>query len=506
MKIGLTYVKGAVPGFENFGHLPTDLVKPNGLVDGVKANKELDALIIPGGTILESNSITSELATEIKFMAKDGKPIIGICAGYQVLGTKTDIGRKSPCPIIKEGLGLLDAEFSPLISSDRVEAILATESFLTKNIKETITGFHCHTYGYVKGDSTPILYSPIKRMNYGDNNDKLLSGSMNDDGNVIGTMIHNFLDENPEVIANFFKFICADETEIDSIYSRNTSLIKEINKEIGVDSGIKIDQINPGDDCFFSRFKKKAGEMPKALMIGSTGSDSGKTFLTTGIAGVLRKKGLNVAILKVGPDTRDTVPGLYLTNGIMEDFTSIKIGHLGWMEIPEVLANLKESNYDIVLIEGVMSVFTGILNEKVPYSGAEIAASSNIPMLLVSGVNKGGIESAAIDLANHAEILKKMGIDIKGILLNKVYDMSIFDRVTSYISSKTGVEDVIAMPKIKLEARGATPEVEIHYDEFSVAALKAIDKNLDIVKIANMAECPEFNRYLSLNEIQNYFR
>ena len=47
-KIGLAYINGAVPGFEDFGNLPTDIVKENGLVNGVKASEELDALIIPG--------------------------------------------------------------------------------------------------------------------------------------------------------------------------------------------------------------------------------------------------------------------------------------------------------------------------------------------------------------------------------------------------------------------------------------------------------------------------
>ena len=47
--------------------------------------------------------------------------------------------------------------------------------------------------------------------------------------------------------------------------------------------------------------------------------------------------------------------------------------------------------------------------------------------------------------------------------------------------------------------------MEIRYDKFSIAALKAIDENLDIVEIANMAETPKFNRYLNLDEIQNYF-
>ena len=58
VKIGITYVKGAVPGFEDFGNLPTDIVKSNGLVNGVKANDELDALIIPGGTLIESGDIS----------------------------------------------------------------------------------------------------------------------------------------------------------------------------------------------------------------------------------------------------------------------------------------------------------------------------------------------------------------------------------------------------------------------------------------------------------------
>ena len=40
-KIGLAYIKGSVPGFEEFGKLPTDIVKENGLVNGNKASDEL---------------------------------------------------------------------------------------------------------------------------------------------------------------------------------------------------------------------------------------------------------------------------------------------------------------------------------------------------------------------------------------------------------------------------------------------------------------------------------
>ena len=116
MRIGLVYVKGAVPAFENFGNLPTDLVDKNGMVGGVKAHDVLDGLIIPGGSIVESESLTPEISREIKLMAADGKFILGICSGFQVLSNKIDIGRKSPCPIEKKGLGLLDVSFSPMKS------------------------------------------------------------------------------------------------------------------------------------------------------------------------------------------------------------------------------------------------------------------------------------------------------------------------------------------------------------------------------------------------------
>ena len=56
-KIGFLYVKGTLPAFEDFGHLPTHLVKNNGMVNGFKAHNELDGLIIPGGSIIESQSV-----------------------------------------------------------------------------------------------------------------------------------------------------------------------------------------------------------------------------------------------------------------------------------------------------------------------------------------------------------------------------------------------------------------------------------------------------------------
>lgn len=490
-RIGLAYVKGSVPGFEHFGNLPTDIVKENGLVNGNKASDELDALIIPGGTLIESNDINMDLNSEIKKMARDGRPIIGICAGFQLLSNQIDIGRKSEVPIIKEGLGLIDVEFSPLITSDKVKAKVIDNSFLTKNQKDDITGFHTHTYGKVSGDAKKLFYSQVQRMNYKDTNEEnkynILSGACSDDGNVIGTMIHNILDENPIIKQNLLNQI--DVKDIDEIYNRNNEVKQYIKSEVGVNTNIKIPEI-------------EGNKKPKFLMIGSNGSDSGKTFILTGLAGALTKRGYKVGLLKVGPDVRDIIPGLYLTKGLMEEYASVKIGHLGWSDIESTIYKLNSSDYDIILIEGVMSVFTGLLNEKTPFSAAEIAASSDIPMLLISGVNKGGIESAAIDLVAHANVLEKFNIDVKGILLNKVYNDNIFNSIIPYIKNNTAVDKVLKVDKLKLKTRGFTPEIEIRYDLFTESALDLVEKSLNIDDIIDMTEEVEFNHILGFNEIK----
>lgn len=492
-RIGLAYVNGSLPGFEDYGNLPTDIVKENGLVNGNKASEELDALIIPGGTLIESNDINIDLNKEIKKMARDGKPIIGICAGFQLLSNQIDIGRKSPVPIVKEGLGLIDVNFSPLITSDRVKAKVYDNSFLVKNQSEDVTGFHTHTYGKIEGDAKPLFYSQVQRMNYGDTNKKgeynIFSGACSDDGNVIGTMIHGILDENPLIVENLLDQIDADDT--DDIYSRNSNVKKLIASEIGINTNIKIPE---GE-----KLKK-----PKYLMIGSNGSDSGKTFIITGLAGALRKRGYKIGLLKVGPDVRDIIPGLYLTKGKMEDFSSVKIGHLGWKDIESTINILNKSDYDIILIEGVMSVLTGLLNEKVPFSAAEIAMSAKIPMILATGVNKGGIESAAVDIAAHTNMLKRLGVTVEAVLLNKVYNDGIFDNVVPYIKNNTDVKNILKLPKLKTaDTRGFIPEVEIRYDLFTRYSLELIEENIDIDSIINMAREVEFDKIYSFEEIKN---
>lgn len=494
-KIGLLYVKGSLPAFENFGKLPTHTVKENGLVNGQKAHKALDGLIIPGGSIIESESVQNTLKSEIRKMETEGKFIFGMCSGFQLLANKTDIGRRSPCPIEREGLGILDVTFRPMIGTDRVEAEILDSSFLTSGMTgETVTGFHCHTYGLIEGNAPQLFLSTVKRTDYHDNPREILSGVRNDDGNVVGTMVHGCLDENHSLVENILNFMDASEADVLNIKNKNKELISKIKAEIGIDTNIYIKSANTTE---------RTQKTPKTLMIAGTGSDSGKTFLTTGMVGVLRKMRYRVAVLKVGPDIRDIVPSLYLNKENMEKFSSIRIGGLGWMDLEEVIADL--GNYDIVLIEGVMSAFTGILNEKIPFSTAEIAKAADIPVIMVTSCSKGGIETAAVDIVGHIEVLDKLGVKTCGVILNRVYDKSISKIASSFIKGRTNVDVIGEIPKIKITERGNTPEVEIRLEEFCLNAMKTVEEHLDILEIFKMAKIPQFKGYMSYEDIKDKF-
>ena len=165
------------------------------LVDGKPASEVLDMLIIPGGSLVESQSVNNKVTREILKMAEAGKFVLGVCSGFQVLAKETDVGRLSTIPITREGLGLLDAEFKPLVCTDRVKATIVDKSFITQEVGKEVSGFHCHTYGKIvlHKDAKPILFHTCKRVNYQKDPQDLISGVANKEGNVVGIFIHGLL-------------------------------------------------------------------------------------------------------------------------------------------------------------------------------------------------------------------------------------------------------------------------------------------------------------------------
>lgn len=475
VEIGLVYVKGSLPRFEDFGHLPTCTIQENGQAHGMPASEVLDFIIIPGGSMIESKSITPELKEEINTISKTGF-VLGICSGFQIIANQTNTGRKSPVPLITKGLGLLDAEFEPLICTDRVLTDVVGESFLTDGIvgKNNISGFHCHTYGNIAigKKAKPILISHAKRINYIANEAEIISGISNNKGNVVGIMPHAILDENVGIVNNILKNLDVSNSEYLEIKKKNKKLIKTMESELGICSGYPTAPPNPN-------------KSPKILVLTATKTGAGKTFITAGIAGALAKQGSKVCVMKVGSDLRDVVPALYLIKETVKKYTTIQIGDRGWMPVQDAIKNATADNYDYILIEGTMGAFSGLLDPSVEYpmSTIKTAKAINAPVLLITDSKPHGLESAVIDLKIHIEILQDLGVNIMGVLLNK------YPSIPS-IEVKKAVSDFLEpvkvfgiVPKVAEKSRGILPEIEIQYETFTNYALESVEEYVQMDEI-----------------------
>ena len=481
-RVGLAYLPGALPCFEDFGHLPTDIVRENGLVQGKSASEILDLMIIPGGSLVESQSVGHALVREILKMADAGKFVLGICSGLQILSKATDIGRLSSEPILRRGLGLLDAEFKPLICTDRVSATVVGKSFMTSEIGTEVTGFHCHTYGRltVHDQARPILVSHIQRANYRNDPQDLVSGVTNQDGNVVGVLMHALLDRNPSVIQSITKSLDISPAELERLREANATLTAEIKREVGISTEVKSSEAKP------------KAERARILMITATGSGAGKTFIVTGIAGALKKTGVNVSVVKVGGDIRDLVPALYLVKEPIRDYSSIRIGESGWTPFRQALEEASR-HHDFVIIEGAMNAFTGLFNQKArpPTSTAEVARALDVPTILVVASDKEGIEGAVINAISYGNLMKNLGIRVKGVILNKAKISYLSDEMKSFIKhafASAGIELLGMVPRIELEGRGMIPEVEIRYEEFGAKAIETIEKSVDLKTLVSQGE------------------
>ena len=464
--------------------MPTDLVYSDALVDGKPASVILDMIIIPGGSLVESQSINKKVAREIIKMADSGKFVLGICSGFQILAKETDVGRLSRVPITKEGLGLLDAKFKPLICTDRVKATITNKSFITSEVGKEVSGFHCHTYGKIvlNKDAKTILVSHAQRVNYRKDPQDLISGVANKEGNVVGVFIHGLLDQNPTIIESITKSLGINAIELEAIRSRNAELLERIKCEIGISTNIH--QQNPVNQ-----------KTPRLLLVTATGSGSGKTFLVAGIAGALKKRGFKVGVIKVGGDIRDVVPALYLIKEPIKGYSSIKIGESGWKPLAEAVGEASQ-NHDFLLVEGAMSAFTGVLMDKAvrPTSTAEVAAALGASTIVVVGCDQEGIEGGLINTLNYVNILRSLGVKITGVILNKARLSYLTDEIKLTIKralENAGVELLGIVPRIDMEGRGMIPEIEIKYEEFGAQAIDAAEQYLNLDALTRIADAPK---------------
>ncbi|MGL5749187.1 MAG: cobyric acid synthase [Paraclostridium sp.] len=157
-----------------------------------------DMIIIPGSKNTMEDLIyirESGLEKQIKELKEEGKLIVGICGGYQILG-KNLYDPNGVEGSIKEinGLGLLDIEttFEEEKVTTQVEAIIEGNlgGYLENLKSKTVKGYEIHM-GVSKGINKP-LNTITKKL---DTEVSYKEGCVNEEGNVIGTYLHGIFDD-----------------------------------------------------------------------------------------------------------------------------------------------------------------------------------------------------------------------------------------------------------------------------------------------------------------------
>jgi cobyrinic acid a,c-diamide synthase len=149
------------------------------------------------------------------------------------------------------------------------------------------------------------------------------------------------------------------------------------------------------------------------LLIGGVSSGSGKTTVTIGLCRALRRRGLQVAIFKCGPDYLDPTYHRLASGRTAHNLDSWLMGRDALLDT----FTRNASTADVALIEGVMGLYDGASPTELTGSSAEIAQILEAPIALVCDAS--GMARSVAALA-HGFATFEPGVDVRALICNHV--------------------------------------------------------------------------------------
>lgn len=160
--------------------------------------ENIDLLIIPGSKNTIEDMVylnNSGMTKKILEHHRSNKPIIGICGGYQILGSEIiDEGNNESSVLKTNGLGLLNT--STAISNEKRTVQVEGKvdiSFMGEKLKADVKGYEIHMGVTTFKES----YQDFVQLQEGH-----MDGAINEEENVLGTYLHGIFDNDA-----FRKFI-----------------------------------------------------------------------------------------------------------------------------------------------------------------------------------------------------------------------------------------------------------------------------------------------------------
>jgi cobyrinic acid a,c-diamide synthase len=153
--------------------------------------------------------------------------------------------------------------------------------------------------------------------------------------------------------------------------------------------------------------------MTPRVVIAGTSSGAGKTAVTCGVIGALRRRGLRVQGFKVGPDYIDPSYHALASGRPGRNLDAFLAG-------PELIAPLARHGArgaDVAVVEGVMGLFDGASGRGELASTGHVAKLLAAPVVLVVDAASMARSAAAIV---HGYRTFDPAIDVAGVIFNKV--------------------------------------------------------------------------------------
>ncbi len=227
------------------------------------------------------------------------------------------------------------------------------------------------------------------------------------------------------------------------------------------------------------------------VLIGATGSGSGKTTITCGILKAFKNLNKNLRAFKCGPDYIDPmfhtkVLGIQSTN--LDLFFNDKdtIKYL----LDENTLDENENRCDIAIMEGVMGYYDGVAGITFTAGAYDLAKSTDTPAILVVDC-KGKSVSIVAEIKGYLDYVSDS--NIKGVILNRISPM-MYNDIKKMIQNRLNINVfgyMPAMSDIGLESRhlGLVTADEIgNLEEIIDKIASQVEKSIDLHGIYNLAQ------------------
>ena len=225
----------------------------------------------------------------------------------------------------------------------------------------------------------------------------------------------------------------------------------------------------------------------RGLILAAPASGSGKTLVTAGLLRHLRRRGVQVAAAKAGPDFIDPTFHALASGAPCPNLDA-------WAMRPATLAGIvaQIDAAEFVLCEGVMGLFDGTGVDGETGSTAELARITGWPVVLVVAGRGQGASVAAV-LRGFAE--HRPDISIAGVIFNQVASERhrglLTGAVTRHLPDLAVLGALPADPALSLRSRhlGLVPAAEARDAEAAIErTADLIATHLDIDRLLGLAK------------------